>query len=149
MPDKSCTSQQAGFLSKRTFSVENEVDSSVLQLCSRGGKIPGGTDSQLELFLFSICGLCPAHQVLTASFSSSQRLACLLLKGWVSGQTCTILGKDSSFEGQRPNSCWCCHYVIFTALCTTWCFKGQFQFQCHVALSHQSPTLPRNCATLQ
>lgn len=39
--------------------------------------------SQLELLVFSICRLCPAHKELAAFFSSLQTLACLFLKGWL------------------------------------------------------------------
>lgn len=102
--DKSCTSsQQAEFLSKRTFSVENEVESSMLGLCITEGEkclavlIPSWSS------LFSICGPCPAHKVLTASFSSSQRLACLLLKGWVRlVRLAKFLAKIHPLKGRDP-----------------------------------------------
>lgn len=63
----------------------------------------------------------------TNSFLFIFTKACLLTIEGVgeTGQTCQILGKDSSFERQRPSSCWCCHDAIFTALSTAWCFKGR------------------------
>lgn len=69
----------------------------------RRGEMPGSTDSQLELFVFSICGLCPAHKVLTASFLSSQRHACLLLKGWVRlVRLAKFLAKIHPLKGRDP-----------------------------------------------
>ncbi|KAJ7418081.1 hypothetical protein BTVI_30658 [Pitangus sulphuratus] len=65
-----------------TFSVENGSPEKLSHQYFYSALQSGSTSSQLELFVFSICGLCPAHKILTAFFSSSGGLVCLLLKGW-------------------------------------------------------------------
>lgn len=105
VPDKSCTSPYRPlnfFLigpSQWKMKLSHQCFHSALQR----GEIPGSTDSQLELFVFSICGLCPARKVLTASFSSSQRLACLLLNGWVRMvRLAKFLAKIHPLKGRDP-----------------------------------------------
>lgn len=85
VPDKSCTSPHRllNFFPIGPSQWKMKLSHQCFDSSLQRGKIPGGADSQLELFVFSICGVCPTHKVLTASFPSSQRLACLLLKGWV------------------------------------------------------------------
>lgn len=99
--------------------------------------------------MFSICGLCPAHKVLAASFSSSQMLACLLLKGWVRlARFANFLAKMHPLKGRAPVPVGAVHGVISAALCASWCFKGKGGASA-TFLSHVSPTLPGNDAALQ
>lgn len=104
VPDKSCTfPQQAEFLFK-TFSVENEVESSALQnsALQRGGNswpywLPAGALCVQHLWPL------PSPQSTNSLLFLCTRLACLLLKGWVIlVRLAKFLAKIHPLKGRDP-----------------------------------------------
>lgn len=112
--DKSCISdlspQTVVFLSNRTFQQDCRRSCEKLRHQCHNSELQRGVKKFLAVlapswssFVFNIRGLCPAHKVLAASFSSSQVLACLLLKGWVRfARFANFLAKMHPLKGRDP-----------------------------------------------
>lgn len=76
--------------------------------------------------MFNIHGLCPAHKVFAASFSSLKTLPCLVLEGWVRlARFTNFLAKMYPLKGRDPVPAGARQDVISTALCAAWFFEGE------------------------